>query len=208
MKIRHIAFSLLCISFISFGSNAEGIYRYVDSNGKVTFSDRAKHDGYIPLVHTWKGWSELKAPKNWKEGLARYNSTIEIAAQKHDLDAELVKAVIHAESHFNPIAVSNKGAVGLMQLMPGTAERYMIANRQDPKQNIAGGTAYLRDLLDMFDNDVVLAVAAYNAGENSVKRRGNVVPPYKETQRYVKKVLGLYKHYSKTNKSQEQIASL
>ncbi|MEE9552534.1 MAG: lytic transglycosylase domain-containing protein, partial [Gammaproteobacteria bacterium] len=107
-------------------------------------------------------------------------------------------AVITAESAYDPRAVSRAGAVGLMQLMPATAKRYGVKNRLNPRENIYGGTRYLRDLLIMFDNNLLLALAAYNAGENAVKNHGNRIPPYKETQTYVRKVINYYKKYRKT----------
>ena len=100
---------------------------------------------------------------------------------------------MRAESAYRADAVSSKGAVGLMQLMPATAERYGVRNRRDPAQNLSGGSQYLRDLLVMFDNDLQLALAAYNAGENAVIRYGHKIPPYAETQGYVRKVIGFYR---------------
>ncbi len=195
---RIICFVLLSLG-ICHGAMASSVYRYVDENGRVTFTDQRVHDGYVPLVKTLKGWKQITPPANWREGLLEYQPMIEEAAIRYNISAELVSAVVHAESHFNPVAVSSAGAVGLMQLMPGTAARYQVTNRQDPKQNIEGGTRYLRDLMVLFKNDLSLAVAAYNAGENAVIRRGYKIPPYKETQRYVKKVLALYKHYQQSN---------
>jgi soluble lytic murein transglycosylase-like protein len=106
--------------------------------------------------------------------------------------------VITAESAYDPDAVSSAGAVGLMQLMPGTAQRYGVANRRDPVANVAGGTRYLRDLLEMFDQNLVLAIAAYNAGENAVLEYGRRIPPYKETETYVRRVLKYYNDYKKS----------
>jgi len=122
-------------------------------------------------------------------------STIVVrAANKHKLDPALVKAVIHVESKFDSSGVSPKGALGVMQLMPATARRLGVKNLRDPIQNIYGGSKYLRHLLDMFDNDLRLALAAYNAGPAKV-RHYNGVPPYPETQNYVKKVMSAYRGY-------------
>jgi len=115
-------------------------------------------------------------------------------AQALSLDPALIEAVIQAESAFDPHAVSHKGAVGLMQLMPATAARYGVSDRRDPIQNIIGGARYLRDLLDEF-RDIPLALAAYNAGENAVRRYGNSVPPYRETQTYVHRVQTFYQRF-------------
>ena len=122
------------------------------------------------------------------------SSIVVRAAAKHRLDPALVRAVIHVESQSNQFGISAKGARGVMQLMPATARRLGVENVHDPVQNIFGGTKYLRDLLDMFGNDVRLALAAYNAGPGAV-RQYNGVPPFPETQRYVNKVMSLYRGF-------------
>ena len=119
-------------------------------------------------------------------------SHIDASARRYGLDPLLVRAVIQTESNFDPMAVSPKGAVGLMQLMPQTAQRYGVENRFDPAQNVEGGVRYLRDLLAMFDGDLTLALAAYNAGEGAVLKYGRRVPPYAESQQYVVKVRAFY----------------
>jgi soluble lytic murein transglycosylase-like protein len=123
-----------------------------------------------------------------------YTPAIDRIAKKHRLDPALVHAVISVESGYNPRAVSPKGAMGLMQLMPATAERFGVKDPYDPTSNIDGGVRYLRWLMKHFKNPR-LAVAAYNAGENAVKQYKNTVPPYPETQHYVIKVLNLYMYY-------------
>lgn len=123
---------------------------------------------------------------------SRFSSVIADAASRHQVDERLVHAVIQTESAYNPSAVSRAGAVGLMQLMPETARRYGVVNRNDPVQNVNGGTKYLRDLLDMFNYNLGLAVAAYNAGENAVMRYNYSIPPYPETRNYVRQVLSRY----------------
>jgi soluble lytic murein transglycosylase-like protein len=123
---------------------------------------------------------------------SKYSNLIADAASRHGVEEKLVHAVIQTESAYNASAVSPAGAVGLMQLMPGTARRYGVTDRNDPSQNINGGTRYLKDLLDMFNYNLGLAVAAYNAGENAVIRHNNSIPPYRETQNYVRQVLSLY----------------
>jgi len=126
---------------------------------------------------------------------ARYAEVIDAAARAHGVDAALVHAVITAESAYDPNAVSRKGASGLMQLMPATARRYGVRDVFDPRENVLGGVRYLKDLLAMFDGDVKLALAGYNAGENAVIRAGRRVPPYAETQGYVPKVIDFYHRY-------------
>ena len=121
-----------------------------------------------------------------------FSAQIERAARLHDVDPELIHAIIDVESGYNPKAVSLQGARGLMQVMPGTARRYGVTNIHHPECNIRAGAAYLRNLLDLFGNDVSLALAAYNAGENAVIRHGRRVPPYKETRRFVPKVVNHY----------------
>ena len=119
------------------------------------------------------------------------NELIEKYADKNGLDSDFVKAVINQESGFNPNATSKCGAMGLMQLMPSTAQGLGVTNAYDAEQNIEGGTKYLKGLLDRFDNNKSLALAAYNAGPNAVKKY-NGIPPYQETQNYVKNVLSKY----------------
>jgi soluble lytic murein transglycosylase-like protein len=121
-----------------------------------------------------------------------YHDLVDQAAKHAKVDARLVHAVIAVESGYNPTAVSRKGAIGLMQLMPETARRYGARNSRDPGQNVRAGAMYLADLLKMFDNDVHLALAAYNAGERAVLRHGSRIPPYRETTAYVPKVLAVY----------------
>lgn len=118
---------------------------------------------------------------------------VSAAATANQLPAALVHAVIQAESAYDPSARSAKGAVGLMQLMPDTAREMGVTDAYDPKANIQGGTKYLKRLLTLFDNDIALAVAAYNAGPQAVLSRGGVIPPFAETQRYVPSVLRQYR---------------
>ena len=116
---------------------------------------------------------------------------IDHIARKHGMDPELVKAVARVESNYNPTAVSPKGALGVMQLLPKTAERFGVANPYDPAQNIEGGIRYLKFLRDRFPGNLSLVLAAYNAGENAVRKHGGV-PPYRETRDYVHKIRQLY----------------
>lgn len=128
----------------------------------------------------------------------RWGKTIKQAAKKFRLEPALLHAVISAESSFNPKALSVKGAIGLMQLMPATAERFSVEDPYDPVDNIYGGARYLRLLLNQF-KDIQLALAAYNAGENAVLRYGKQIPPYPETLNYVRKVLAYYSYFQKVS---------
>ena len=119
-----------------------------------------------------------------------YDELIALHATKHSLNPDFVRAVIQAESAFNPGARSPKGAMGLMQLVPGTAAVYGVMNAYDPAENIRGGVAYLKSLMTRFNDDVSLALAAYNAGPAAVEKYGNTVPPYKETRSYVARIRG------------------
>jgi soluble lytic murein transglycosylase-like protein len=180
------------------GTAHADIYKYVDKYGRVTLTDKPKSSDYKRLVKTWKGWEEAKssiALKDFFKNKEIHTATIDSYAERYGLPAPLLHAVITAESAYDANAISRAGAVGLMQLMPETARRYGVANRRNPSANIEGGTRYLRDLLVMFNNDLSLALAAYNAGENAVKRAGNVIPPYPETRNYVKKVISYYNKY-------------
>ncbi len=174
------------------------IYKYVDKYGRVTLTDKPDNSSYKKLVKTWKGWEEAKsqiALKDFDKNQQVHSSTIDWVAKRYGLPPSLLHAVISAESAYDTNAISRAGAVGLMQLMPETAKRYGVVNRRNPVDNIDGGTRYLRDLLVMFDNNLQLALAAYNAGEGAVKQYGNKVPPYKETRNYVIKVINFYKQY-------------
>ncbi len=174
------------------------IYKYVDKHGRVTLTDKPKSNDYKRLVKTWKGWEESKsqiALKDFNKNRKIHTAIIDSYAKRYGLPASLLHAVISAESAYDPNAMSRAGAVGLMQLMPETARRYGVVNRRNPSDNIDGGTRYLRDLLVMFNNNLSLALAAYNAGENAVKRNGNKIPPYPETRNYVTKVISFYKKY-------------
>ena len=174
------------------------IYAFKDEKGVTHFSNLPHLDKRFKLVYKIPVAPNLR-PNAWSASgprvvdIEKLVPIIAEAARAHGLDAKLIHAVIRAESGYNENAVSSKGAVGLMQLIPATAQRYGVVNSYDPTQNIAGGTRYLRDLLKMFNGNVELALAGYNAGENAVIRAGNRIPPYPETMAYVPKVLMFYR---------------
>lgn len=177
---------------------AAEIYRYVDSKGQVHLTDRPPHDGYRLIQ---KADKEQRMPRiNYRDKDAnrkRFAGKIAEVASRFEVPEALIHAVVAIESAYDPDAISRAGAVGLMQLMPATARRYGVYNRHNPTANLNGGTRYLKDLLIRFDNDIELALAGYNAGENAVERYGNQIPPYNETQEYVRKVLELYSQQSR-----------
>jgi soluble lytic murein transglycosylase-like protein len=196
-RLQH-SLSLLLVLAAAAPAVSADIYKYVDKYGRVILTDRPKNAHYKRLVKTWKGWEEAKgriAMQDFDENRRKHTPAIEMTARRYGLPSSLVQAVVAAESAYDPNAVSRTGAVGLMQLMPETARRYGVANRRNPVDNLSGGTHYLRDLLRMFDNNLVLALAAYNAGENTVKRYGNRIPPFRETRHYVDKVMDYYRKY-------------
>lgn len=165
------------------------IYTKVNSNGVIEATNVPDGSGFR-LTYVGKGTLIHSRGFSSRVYRGEFDHHIEAAASLYGVAVDLIKAVISAESEFDPLAVSSKGAQGLMQLMPFTARRFGVTDPFDVRQNVFGGTQYLRFLLDMFQGDVSLALAGYNAGENAVTRfRG--VPPYKETQGYVQKILRL-----------------
>ena len=198
MKIRLIP---ILLSALTAGIAHADIFRYTDADGIVHFTNvpyDSRYKVYLkekrkpdPVTDTLASEIYHYDPK----ARARYAKHIQDAAEANQLEPALIHAVIAAESGYNHLALSHKGAAGLMQLMPETAKRYGVTNRLDPAQNIQGGSRYLRDLVKMFNNDLQLAVAAYNAGENAVLKYGNRIPPYSETMTYVPRVMNYYKKY-------------
>lgn len=180
-------------------ASGNDIYVYEDSDGSRLITDHPRIEPGFRLVRVY---SESKIYR--QAGVepqsavvtrpSDYDHLIASAARQASLDPLLIKSVMHAESAFNPNAVSKKGASGLMQLMPGTAKRYGVSRIFDPQDNVLGGARYLSDLLDLFKGDLKLALAGYNAGENAVLKRGGV-PPYTETRRYISRVMRLYRAY-------------
>ena len=179
-----IAVTLIILGFLT-ASNAE-IYGYQDSDGRWHF----------PHVRGKVAGSDKKGRCGTRKDyyLASYMPLIHSASQKYGVEEALIKAVVMAESGYDWTAMSRKGAVGLMQLMPKTARSLKVGNPFSPKANIEGGVRYLKYLLKRFDNDMVLAVAAYNAGPARVESAGSI-PPVPETKRFVQRVLYLYHQF-------------
>ena len=193
---------MVCAALAASGAASADIYTYVE-NGRtsIVYSDTPPADGRYKLYKKDRVQQIAVRPARMVRPTmiygsatrARYSSQVLAAAQETSVDPALIHAVISVESGYNPAARSHAGAVGLMQLMPQTAERYGVTNRLDPEQNIRGGARYLRDLKGMFSNNLQLVLAAYNAGENAVMKYGRRIPPYRETIAYVPKVMGHYK---------------
>ena len=161
-------------------------------SGMSIFIDGTRIDK-VELEEAAVAASSGKKERGWSTGRTGLDNLIKVNGNKYNVDPYLIFLVMEQESHFNTRAVSPKGARGLMQLMPGTGSRYGVRRPHDPAQNIAGGTRYLRELLDRFNNRVDLVLASYNAGEGAVLKFGHKVPPYAETRNYVKKISKRYK---------------
>lgn len=200
-RVGFLAAVVLLLFLLPSMAFASPIYVVHGANGKKIFTTRVPRNGssyYVLPTNRFKrahfsrigrrGWSASPIAKS------QFDHIIVKTAKANDLEPALVKSVIHAESAFNPRAVSPKGAVGLMQLMPQTARRFGVANSFNVEDNIAGGVRYLRVLSDRYRGNLRLILAAYNSGEHSVDRYGGI-PPYRETQVYVTRVLTLLERY-------------
>jgi soluble lytic murein transglycosylase-like protein len=172
-------------------SSYADMYSYIDENGVQHYTNIPPIDGRYRLK--WRTKRTFTRPNGTYNYPKSYEDEILRAAKQYDIDPDLVKAVIKVESNFNSTAVSQKGAIGVMQLMPETAQDYSVNDPFNPIENINGGTRYLRDLMEMFNGNLQLALAAYNAGQNAVIKYGFRIPPYAETIDYVERVLN---HYS------------
>ena len=164
------------------------IYMWRDAGGNLVLSDRRLDESAVTYAVPDAPSFRVTRPATLDEAHEPFEPLVQEYAARHGLRPGLVRAVIQVESGFNPGATSPKGAMGLMQLMPATARALGVHRPYDPTENIRGGTAYLRQLLDRYGGDEVLALAAYNAGSGTVDRYGGQVPPYRETQDYVRKV--------------------
>ncbi len=194
---RHLAPLLAAVLVIAASQPSRAdIYRYEDNEGIVHFTDAPTDKRFIIFMRDIKKDKELRTKLKLSRAVnaAEYDQLIKTCSDKYGVSTSLIKAVIHAESGYNPNAVSNKGASGLMQLMPGTAKSLKVSNSLDPKDNVEGGVKYLRFLLDTFRGDISLALAAYNAGLSKVARFGGI-PPYAETRTYVNRVLSYMQSY-------------
>jgi len=183
----YIFCAVLGLSFLSLHNSARAdIYRYVDGNGTIHFTN-------IPTSPRYRLFRQDRSTLS-RNSATRYDHLIKEISQRHDINPALVKAVIKTESDFDPQAVSKKGARGLMQLMPATLKDMNVYNPFHPRDNINGGVRFLKQLLKRFDNNLTLSLAAYNAGPTVVEKY-EAIPPFKETQGYVKKVLNYFDRY-------------
>ncbi|OGI50609.1 MAG: hypothetical protein A3E57_01885 [Candidatus Muproteobacteria bacterium RIFCSPHIGHO2_12_FULL_60_33] len=197
---RHLI-ALLLIAGVFLAEPAQaGIYTFTDAHGVMHYTNVPSSPRYADMKRV-AYMPEPASPRARPIDPKRFSPLVEKAAREHRIDQALLHAVIAVESGYDPNAVSRKGAVGLMQLMPQTARRYGIKNMYDPAQNIGGGTRYLRDLIKKYDSDLSLALAAYNAGEDAVAQHGNRIPPYRETLMYVPKVMDAYRRYKPADRN-------
>ncbi len=195
-----IATILLINMVILVGPSSAGIYRWEDENGVIHFTNCPRDAKFKLYIRESKddvgGTEKEQAPIINSKDPTAFDPLIQEFSKKYNVDFALVKAMIRVESGFNPLAVSRKGAKGLMQLMPETAQRMNVVNVFNPRENIEGGVRYFKYLLSLFNHDLRLSLAAYNAGENIVSELRSI-PPYRETIDYVRKVLNHYQSYNK-----------
>jgi soluble lytic murein transglycosylase-like protein len=197
-RLRFV-FPLVGLVLVASSSRAGDIYGYTDADGVLHVTNTQKKG---KLYARSSETTAVTAPRGGDGAVnaARYDEYIRQAAALYQIPQELVRAVIRVESGFDPRAVSRTNARGLMQLMPETAERMLVSDVFDPRQNIFGGVRYLRVLANLFNGDIELTLAGYNAGENAVISHGGI-PPFEETRQYVVKVLQYYRYYRDQSKS-------
>jgi soluble lytic murein transglycosylase-like protein len=211
-----VSFALLFALFTGFPSSASAqiytaapgagqIYSWRDANGTATFSNLPPRSGVATDIFLGSNQPWPAAGTAGRLGAGPFDALIAEQAARYGVREDLVRAVVQVESGFNPYARSPKGALGLMQLMPETARRYAVSNPFDPAENVRGGVTYLRHLLDRYNQNVTLALAAYNAGPGAVDKYGQRVPPFRETQNYVASVVRLVRQGLVVNASDSRI---
>lgn len=204
------AMAAIAVCTAAICSASPPIYKYVDADGVAHFTDKPDSRRYELFDLTPKGLT--RSGDHYDPRLlaraAQYDAIIEPEAKSAGVEPNLLRAVIVVESGFNSSAVSKRGAVGLMQLMPATATRFGVSNRYDPRQNVRGGAQYLSFLINRFHQNVRLALAAFNAGEDAVDRSSGQIPPFVETLEYVPKVLKIYQTLIDRQQRQTTLAAL
>ena len=171
-------------AFLPAAHAADRIAAYLDSRGRVVFVNQARNPSTPQQTPATSGQARTADQSDLDQLIQR-------SASRHQVDPDLVRAIVRVESNYNPYAVSSRGAQGLMQLIPATARRFGVRDAFDPRANLEGGIHYLKHLMDLYDGDLELALAAYNADENAVSRY-NGVPPFRETRNYLRKISQIY----------------
>lgn len=189
--LRLVCFYGVLVWLMLPGPGHSDIYRYVDKDGVVHFTNTPSSPEYVLYMR------ENRQPGSGSALPDTYDDLIRRASERHDVPFSLIKAVIRVESAFNPAAVSPKGARGLMQIMPVNFRTLSVTDPFDPLQNIMAGTRYLKQMLTRYQQQVPLALAAYNAGPDAVDRYRRI-PPFNETREYVRKVMALYDRFDGT----------
>ena len=189
--VGYLLSTCILLTFFVISPAVADIYLYIDSQGVLHFTNAPTSGNYKVYMR-----ETLRRPKAFYD-IQSYDDVISEAAKRNGLSSSLIKAMIHVESYFNPRAVSKKGAMGLMQIMPENIQLLNIRDPFDPWENIMGGTAYFKGLLERFSGQLPLALAAYNAGPTAVEKY-NDIPPYPETQSYVQKVIKFFRLYKKS----------
>lgn len=196
---RYYFMVLLCsISIQAYAANSLKVYKHVDKNGITHYSSKKPNGVNFKILNIRCPECTWKNKVNWHTTplvIGKYEEQIQKYSTKYSIEPSLIKAIIHAESSFRADVISSAGAQGLMQLMPATQKNYSVLNPYNPSQNIQGGTAYLKHLLNKYNNNLNLSLAAYNAGETAVAKYNNNVPPYDETKNYIKRINILKKRY-------------
>ena len=194
-KIQTIYYLLAVVFVFVFSASVyvhADIYMYIDADGVMHFTNAPTESDRDYRVYI-RERSSYRSSGSYSPN--KFDDLISVASKQYDVDSRLVKAIIKAESDFNPKAVSKKGAMGLMQIMPQNFEHLDIEDPFDPQENIMGGTRYFKYLYDRFDGKLALSLAAYNAGPTAVDNYNKTIPPYRETEQYVKRVLTYYRSY-------------
>jgi len=198
-------FVYLLLIFVFVGVNSSDakslrVYKHIDKAGIIHYSSKKPRNYRYKIINVKCPECGWKNKVNWQITplvTGKFDKEINAAAKKWFLAPSLIKAIIHAESSFKPDAQSSVGAQGLMQLMPATQKIYSVKNPFNPKQNIQAGSELMNRLLKKYNNNLSIALAAYNSGEGAVKKYNNSVPPYEETENYIKRVKILQKRYRK-----------